>query len=201
MPGRPAPSEPVRSWFASDRERRLWTWAAVVVAAIFATLVTAQALADALVDQGLVSAAFWVGLWLVAGAVATRGLRVRAGGWEWAVGLGVAGALLIASLRTVVPGDRSHLIEYAVVALLVHAALEERAAAGRRVRAPALTAIALTIGLGLLDETIQAVLPGRVFSLFDLTFDTIAAVLAVGGSLVVGAGRRAVSARFRGRTP
>ena len=196
-----APPEPRPSWFASGRERRLWAWAALVVAAIFATLGTAQALADAAVDQGLVSDLFWVGLWLVAAAVATHGLRIRPGGREWAVGLGVAGALLIAGLRTVVPGDRSHLIEYAIVAVLVHAALEERAAAGRPVPRPALLAIGLTVGLGLLDETLQAVVPGRVFSLFDLAFDTIAAVLAVGGSLVVGAGRRALSARSRGRTP
>ena len=168
--------------FSSDRERRLWAWTLAVVVAIYSTLGLARTLAGELRDRGLISAAFWLGLLLVGAAVVTLGLKTRPRGAEIGVALGVAGAYLIAFLRMTVPEERSHLIEYTVVALFVHEALRERASHGRRVPVPALLAVLATVLVGVFDECIQLFLPNRVFDPFDMLFNFLAAVMAVTGS-------------------
>lgn len=179
--------------FTSDRERRLWLWALAVVVAIYSTLGLAQTLAGALRDHNLISNAFWLGLLLVGAAIVVQGLRKRPGGTEIGVALGVTGAYLIALLRMAVPEERSHLIEYSVVALLVYEALMERARQGRRVPVPALLAIGATVLVGVLDECIQALLPSRVFDLRDIGFDILAATMAVFASLALAWARRRAS--------
>ena len=82
-------------------------------------------------------------------------------------------------VRTGSPEERTHLIEYGVVALLIHAALTERADGGGRVPAPALFAVLGTALVGVLDELIQGVLPSRVFDPRDIVFNVLAGLLAV----------------------
>ena len=72
-----------------------------------------------------------------------------------------------------------------VVAVLLHAALLERAAQGRGVRWPGPTAIFFAAGLGWIDEGIQAVLPGRVYDLRDVVFNALAAAMAVTATVVL----------------
>lgn len=186
------------SLFASDRERRLWLWVLAVVVAIYATLGLARTLAGILRDEGLISNAFWLGLLLIAAAVVLHGLRKRPGAAEIAVALGIAGAYLIALLRMAVPEERSHLIEYSVVALLIYEALLERARQGRRVPVPALLAIGATTLIGVFDEGIQLLLPSRVFDPIDMLFNTLAAVMAVVASLALAWARRLGTTRRSG---
>ena len=87
-------------------------------------------------------------------------------------------------------GERTHLIEYGVVAVFIHEALTERASHGRRVPVPAALAILATALLGALDECIQAFLPTRVFDVQDIVFNTLAAVMAIATSLALGWARR-----------
>ncbi len=176
--------------FASRRERRLWGLTLVVVVAIFATLGLQRALADALGETFLGAALFVVGMALVAGAVVLQSLRRRPGGLEIGVALGVLAAYLMVFVRMVSPVERSHLIEYGVVALFVHEALLERASAGRPVRSPAGLAIALTAAIGALDEGLQLLIPERVFDPVDLAFNAVAAVMAVGASVALRWARR-----------
>ena len=175
--------------FTSKRERRLWLWTLVVVTAIYATLGMAQTVAGALDDFWL-GAGFWTGLVLVGLAVAVTGLKTRPRGLQIGVALGIAGVYLIAFLRTAIPAERSHIIEYSVVALLIHEALKERASQGRRVPVPTLIAIAATTLVGLLDEGIQILIPGRVFDTFDILFNFLAALMAVAGSVALAWARR-----------
>lgn len=187
-----------KSLFSSKRERRLWLWALVVLAVIYSSLGWAQQLAGALRDQGLISGAFWVGLYLIGGAVLVQGLKARPRGLEIGVGLGIAGAYLIALLRMTVPEERSHLIEYSVVALLIHEALNERAGNGRSVPRPALLAFLLTAALGWLDEGIQLFLPNRYYDIRDVGFNAVAAFMAIGGNLALTWARRMVKKRRGG---
>ena len=76
--------------------------------------------------------------------------------------------------------ERTHLFEYALVAALVHEALLERRDNGRRVPAPALLALVISLLLGWLDEGIQSLLPNRVFDLIDVAFNSIAATMIIG---------------------
>lgn len=66
-------------------------------------------------------------------------------------------------LRKAIPEERTHRIEYSVVAILIHEALAEQASNRGRVPAPALLTILLTALVGALDEGVQAWLPNRVF--------------------------------------
>jgi hypothetical protein len=75
---------------------------------------------------------------LVLATVVTQGLKTRPGGAEISVALGVAAAYLLVFVRMAIPTERSHLVEYGVVALFIYEALLERASQGRRVPVPAL---------------------------------------------------------------
>lgn len=169
--------------FATRRERRLWAWTLVVVVAIYSTLGLARTLAAAVGPDALGAVLFVTGMLLVVGAVVLQAWRARPGGVEIGVGAGVAAAYLLVFVRMASPVERSHLIEYGVVALFVHEALLERVSAGRRVPRPAFVAIGVTALLGAVDEALQIVLPGRVFDPVDIVFNLVAAALAVTASV------------------
>lgn len=173
-----------RSLFSSRRERRLWMWTGAVVAVIYATLGFAGLLAEELGPARLDALLFLAGMVLVAATVLLGGLQPRPRGIDAAVVLGVVTVYLLALSRTSFP-ERSHLIEYGVVALLVHAALAERAAGGRYVPLAPLLAVLATALIGALDECIQLFLPGRVFDPLDMLFNALAAGMAVGASIAV----------------
>lgn len=178
------------SWFTSSRERRLWAWTLAVVVAIYSTLGLARTLAGVLREEGLLVAAFALGMLLVAGTAAVLGLRRRPGGLEIGVALGVATAYYMVLVRMALPEERTHLIEYGVVAVLIHEALKERAKGSRRVPVPALAAIVTAAAVGAIDEGIQAFLPTRVFDFEDIVFNFLAAVMAVVASVALSWARR-----------
>lgn len=177
------------SWFTSERERRLWAWTLAVVVAIYSTLGLARTLADTLGDSGLGAGLFVLCCLMVLAAVVTQGLTSRPSGAEIAVALGVTAAYLLVFVRMAIPTERSHLIEYGVVALFIFEALTERAS-HRRVPVPALLAIVATALVGALDEGIQALLPSRVFDPIDMVFNVLAAVMAILASLALRWARR-----------
>ena len=182
-------------FFTSDRERRLWVWAIIIMIAIYATLGVTPAIARALRDRGLINAAFNVGALLIGAAVLIQSLRKRPSRAEIGVALGVIGAYLIAFLRTRVPEERTHLVEYSVLALIILEALTERANQGRRVPALPLLAILATGLLGTLDELIQSLLPNRVFDPIDILFNFLAGVMTVLASLALRWARRRAGRR------
>jgi hypothetical protein len=167
------------SLFTSARERRLWFWTLVVLVAIYSTLGLAGTLAGALRDRGLISASFWLGLFLVGAAIVIHGLKMRPGVAQIGVALGIAGVYLIAFLRMTSPEARTHLIEYSLVAILIYEALAERQRNGRQVPAPAVLAVVATALLGLLDESIQLLLPNRIFDFIDIGFNALAGFMAI----------------------
>ncbi len=180
----------------SNRERRLWLSAAAVVAAIYSTLGLAGPLARFLRDRGLIDVLFISGFVLVLTTIATQGLRTRPGGWEIGVALGVAAAYFMVFVRMAIPAEeRTHLIEYGVVAVFIYEALSERSSQGRKIPAPALLTVLATTLIGLLDECIQALLPNRVFDPRDILFNFVAPVLTVSALVALSWLRRRRSAR------
>lgn len=172
--------------FTSRRERRLWAWTLAVVAAIYSTLGLARTLAAALGDSEVIGVGlFLLCCLLVLTAVVTQGLKARPGGTEIGVALGVLAAYVLVFVRMSIPTERSHLIEYGVVALFIHEALTERASHGRRVPAPALLAVLAATLIGVFDECIQLALPTRVFDPIDMLFNLLAAVMAVTASMAL----------------
>ncbi|MGI9606031.1 MAG: VanZ family protein [Acidimicrobiales bacterium] len=171
--------------FTSARERRLWAWTAAVVLAIYATLGLARTLSDELRDRNLLDNTFFFAFLGLVGAVIVRALLRGRGGAEIFVILCTAIVYLMMFLRMASPVERSHLIEYGVVALLIHEALTERAGNGEPVRWPALAAIAAASVIGAVDELIQLVIPSRVFDPVDLGVNALAAMVAVTASTAI----------------
>lgn len=171
--------------FSSDHERRLWRWMLLVLLAILASLFLAESLAGTLASRGFAEALFAAGMLLVLAAVVTHGVTRRPRGVEVAVLLGVAAAYLLLFTRMSTAAERTHLLEYGVVAVLAHEALRERRHRGRRVPAPALIAIGATAAFGCLDESLQLFLPNRVFDPFDMLVNVLAATAAVTSSAAI----------------
>ena len=173
------------SLFSSARERKLWYWAGVAWAVIFASIWLAGSVAEFLRDRGLISNAIWLVLFLVGLSVVINGIRSKASGFEVVIWIGLFAVYLMVMLRMTLPEERSHLIEYSVLALFIFEALRERATHRPELKYPALRAIGITTALGILDESIQLLVPFRVFDPIDMFFNFIAAVLAIGGSVVL----------------
>ncbi len=184
--------------FSSPRERRLWLGTLVVVAAIYATLGLAGTMGRTLREFGLLDASTWVlvAMFLVGMTILTQGLRVRPGGVEIAVMLGIAAAYVLLVLRsTASPAERTHLMEYGVVGVFIHAALAERVRQGRRVPLPPVIAVLLTAVLGVLDEGIQWFLPDRIFDPVDMLFNLLAGATSVGAVVALAWARRRTRSR------
>ena len=110
---------------------------------------------------------------------------------------GLRTVYLIAWVRIPIPEERTHLIEYGLVATLIYLALRERKRNGRQVSFPAGLALVMTALLGLLDECIQALLPNRVFDLVDVGFNVLAGLMAIGAIVAIAWGRRLDWRAFR----
>ena len=174
-------------FFTSARERRLWVWALALVAAIYSTLGLAGTLAVQLREHRLATVAFFLLMALTVAAIVGSGLKRRPGARDVWVALGVAAVLGMTALRMgVTPEERTHLMEYSVVAVLIYQALCERAENGRRVPAPAVLALVATVAVGWLDEGVQAALPNRVYDNLDVFRNTVAAVVGIVTSVAIG---------------
>lgn len=171
--------------FTSKRERRLWASAAIAVATIYATLGLAKTLSTYLIDRELIDGIFAFGMLLIGVAMAAFALKTKPSGIEIGVAIGIIAIYLLVFARMALPEERSHLIEYSVVALLIYSALKERQYNGRTVPFPPLWAICATSFFGGVDEIIQAFLPNRTFDYRDIIFNCLAGVMAIGGMLAL----------------
>lgn len=177
--------------FTSNRERRLWLWALAAVVAIYLSLGFAGALAEALRDRNLLDTSFFAGVLLLAAVIAWSGLQRRPGRREIWVALGIITVYGMALLRMGIgPEERTHLIEYGLVAVLIYQALVERRRQGRRVPRPAALAVGVTVLLGWLDEGMQWLLPNRVYDIRDVGFNALAALMAIAASLALSRARQ-----------
>ena len=170
------------SLFTSNRERRLWLWTLVILVAIYSTLSFVRPLSSALIDSGMITPAFILGMLLVCATILTQGLKGRLGRVDIGVALGIVAVYLMVFVRIEIPMERTHIIEYGVVAVFIHQALMERVSQGGRVPVPAILAILAIALAGVIDECIQAVLPSRVFDLRDILFNAFAGLMAIGSS-------------------
>ena len=173
------------SVFTSGRERRLWLWTLAALLAIYATLGPARTLADALRGRNLLQVSLALGGLLLVVALVAHWVKSRPGWGEVGVAIGVAVAYLGTFLRMASPEERTHLIEYGIVAALIHQALLERARNGRSVPMSAALTVSVTAGLGLLDECIQAILPNRVFDVRDVGFNALAGFMMIAARLAL----------------
>ncbi|KAA3662183.1 MAG: VanZ family protein [Chloroflexi bacterium] len=179
------------SLFTSNRERLLWFCVLAVMVAIYSTLGLAGRLAEVLRERDLVEALFAFGFLLVLVTILGSAMKRRPGRREIWVTIGVTAVYGMLLLRVFLsPQERTHLIEYGVVAVLIYHALIERRRNGRNVPTPALLAVLLTVLLGWLDEGIQAFLPNRTYDVRDIAFNVLAGLMAVVASQALAWARR-----------
>lgn len=171
--------------FRSTRERRLWLLSALVIGGIYTTAGVARSASTFLRDAGILESTFAAGALLVLVAVVIHAFTRGAGGPEFAAILGVAAVYVLVLVRMEIPEERTHLVEFGVVAVLLLEALTERALHGGRVPVPAVTAITATVVVGAIDEGIQWLIPNRVFDVRDVAFNALAGAMAVSSVLAV----------------
>ena len=164
----------------SRREARLWLLAGGLTVLIFATLGIAPDLARVLRDRDAVDTTFFVVFLVLVATIVLYGLGRGASLAQVALAVAFGAVATLVVLRSAIPpAERTHLVEYAALALVVHAALEERGRADPRVRLPAVAAVFLAGGVGVVDELVQLLLPNRVFDPVDIAFNVSAATSAM----------------------
>lgn len=178
--------------FTSSREKRLWLYALSVLVAIILTLVFARPLVRLPNYEEILTPFFWLVMALLGATFIVHGLRSRLSKNEIVIWLGLSGVYLLLFIRLGHPAERTHLMEYSVLAIFIHKALIERLRQGNQVLKPALLAFAATLIIGALDEGVQIFLPDRVFDPLDILFNGLAAFMAIGGSMVLQWARKMV---------
>lgn len=187
------------SIFTSKREKKLWILVFVLVVTIYSTVGLVWKIAATLHNYDLLAVFFVLGMLLVGATIVTQGLQVRPGGAEIVITLGLIAVFFMAATRITLLEERSHLIEYSVVAVFIYEALKERKSHGAYVPKPALIAIIATSIIGLIDEVLQAFLPSRVFDSQDIFFNTMSAVFAIIAILVLSWTRKWINKRKKAK--
>ena len=168
----------------SKRERILWVFLCLSLAGLYGSIGFVQPISE-LLDPQTIGLLFWIGLIMVLLSIVTQGFKIKPKGLEIWIGVGMIAVYIILGVRMFVP-ERSHLIEYSIVALIFYEIFRERKSNGILLRSPVLAAILCTTLTGLIDELIQIPVPHRVFDWFDVLFDFLAACMAVIGSFILG---------------
>ncbi len=166
------------SIFHSKKEKYLWYLALLVVVVIFSSLFLGLPLLDLLDNQNIQAALFVAGMLLIAILIVYDGLRNNASHQLYGIYLGLFAVYLMLFLRLGL-AERSHLIEYSVLALFIFRALSERFKNKATSLKPAVAAILITCVVGCVDEVLQLYIPNRVFDYQDIVFNCFAAFAAV----------------------
>lgn len=151
----------------------------LVVIAIILTLFIGRPLAKLLGPQDLRAIFFLIGMLFVGAMILVHALKGERSGLELTLVLGIIAVYIMFFLRLGL-AERSHLIEYSVLAILIHMALLERQFQGKAIWSPALLAIGIAFSIGVLDECSQLIIPDRVFDPVDIFFNGMVIVAAIG---------------------
>ena len=170
--------------FTSKREKHLWFWVFVVLTAIFSTLFLGQPLAELFSSQDVRAVIFLIVMFFVGATILVHAIKTKPTKIELTIILGIVAVYTMFVLRLGMP-ERSHLMEYSVLAIFIHKAILERKNQGKQIPRPALIAMIITLLIGVLDECIQIFLPDRVFDPEAIVFNGMAATMAIGSSVIL----------------
>lgn len=158
------------------RENRLWSSLAIVIALIFSTIWTSGAFPSTALPY--LYAVFGLALVIVSALIARAGSRDDRA-LAIAFGLALAFLVLMMPLRLVSTAERSHLIEYCAVAVLLRETLRVRGLRGRPVQWPTIVTFVIVVIVGCADETLQETVATRHFDWRDIFVDACAAILGL----------------------
>lgn len=178
--------------FSSKKEKQLWLYALICWILILSMLFLGQPLLQLFSNQNIQAGFFIFGMLLVAAAIAIHAFRQNSDKLSLILWLSLLTLFSMFLLRLGLP-ERTHLIEYCILAILIHEALLEKQKKSKSPWKVPLLAIGLTSALGLIDETLQLLVPNRFFDIKDIIFNSFAAILAVGSRVIVDTIRRKIS--------
>ncbi len=158
----------------------MWLWVLAAAVAIYSTLGLTGTLAQRTSEGSdpLDVFLFFFVVGLLGLTVLSYGLHIRPRGVEIGVLLGILMVYFMMFARMTL-AERTHLIEYSVLATFIREALYEGKAGGRCIPSPGLLAVLVTTLVGTIDEYIQVFLPSRVFDPIDILFNFLAAMTTV----------------------
>ncbi len=140
--------------FTSSLEKRFWLYSLLVLVAILFSLTFGRPLQKIFVNQNVQAVFFLLGMVLVGITILIYGLKAQTSKSE----LAICAVYIMLIFRLGAP-ERSHLIEYSVLAIFIHKALLERINSKNKMLKTAVLAFTFTFIIGVLDETIQVFLP------------------------------------------
>lgn len=170
--------------FKTVAEKRYWLYASIIYLVILVTIVLGTPFQKWLWGQDVQVVLFLIGMLLTGITIIVFGLKFKPKSTELVLWLGLAtiGVMLIFRLGA---AERSHLMEYGILAIFIYKALSERLGVERSFLTVGILAFLITSLLGILDEGIQIFIPQRVFDPEDILFNMLAAFMAVAGSLIL----------------
>ncbi|NNE26461.1 MAG: VanZ family protein [Saprospiraceae bacterium] len=172
------------SLFKNKKEQSYWIGAGLVVLTIYASLFLSHSAQMYFLSQDFQAVLFLSGMFLVSASVLRYGSRRNLKHLNTALILCGTTILVMVIFRLGAP-ERSHLMEYTILTLLIHLALSERFNVSLSNVKVSILAFLISGSIGLLDELIQIVMPERVFDVYDIIFNFMAAGFAVGMILII----------------
>ena len=172
--------------FLSTREQRLWLWVLLVQLAIYSTLGPARTIAAGLRQYHLLPIVV-IGILLTLVIMASiASIRDKPSWKDIGVVLAVFFVYVMVGVRIESWEERTHLVEYGVMAALIHEAILERKKFKRYKLNPAVIAFIATALLGFIDELLQWFIPERTFDPRDIFFNALAAFMIIVARLAIG---------------
>ena len=169
--------------FSSKREKRLWLYALICWIMILSLLFLGQPLLKLFSDQNIPAGIFIVGMILVTLATLIHAFQRNSQKVSLILWLSFLAICSMFLLRLGLE-ERSHLIEYSILAILIHEALLEKQKKEDSRWTTPLIAVGLTSTLGVIDESLQLLVPHRFFDINDIIFNSFAAIFAVGSRVI-----------------
>lgn len=172
------------SIFTSSREKRFWLLALVILVVISSTLFIEQPFAVLIVSQGVQAIIFLSAMVFVGISILAHSLRTKPDKVELAVIFGLLAIYIMFYFR-LGAYERSHLIEYSVLAIAVHKALIERKDKSKSNFSPAFITFVLCCLIGAIDEYAQLFIPNRTYDPVDIVFNCMVIAIAIISRVVI----------------
>ena len=172
------------SIFKSKNEKLYWIGCLAVLLTILTSLFLPHSAQLYFLSQDVQAILFVSGMFLVTVSVLRYGTRNTKDHLKTALILCGTTILLMVIFRLGAP-ERSHLMEYTILTLLIHLALTERYKTALNNLKVGLKAFVIASLIGLIDELIQLIIPERTFDKYDIIFNILAALFAVSTILIL----------------
>jgi len=168
------------SLFKTDKEKTSWKYVVAIMILIAASLFLGNPVLQIMKDNNVQASFFLSSMVLIGLAIFYRNSELIFVKTKLYLFFSFAAVILLLLVRLGIE-ERSHLIEYGIITLLVYKAVEARFPDQKEIgKLKYLAALIFAIGLSVIDEILQHFFPNRVFDLQDLLFNTLAVLFTLG---------------------